>query len=399
MILSSLRSINLSLDYGFFWPLIAFLLSILVSYVCYPAIIRVSKVKRLMPKPNHRSVHKVRTPNLGGIGVFIAINLIITFLGNYFEDDNLLSILGAITILFFTGLIDDLIDMKAKHKLLSQVLTTLAIVLLTNLRIHNFHGILGIYELPYFVSIILTVLGYVLIINAYNLIDGVDGLAGTYAIAITSFFGIFYFFNGNDSMFFLSICIVGALISFLFFNFSTKEKIFMGDTGSMVIGFLLAYQAFGFLSVEFNPVFLIQSTKAPIFILALFTFPFLDTIRVFVIRILNKKNPLTADRNHIHHVFLDSGLKHWKISVIVSALSMFTVLGMFVFNELSINKQLIFLVGLWGAFIVFVRNMKLLNNIKQGVQATQFTEDVLTEKKEHDGEEHRGKRIVMRDMA
>ena len=129
MILSSLRTINLSLDYGFFWPLIAFLLSILVSYICYPAIIRVSKVKRLMPMPNHRSVHKVRTPNLGGIGVFIAINLIVTFLGNYFEDDNLLSLLGAITILFFTGLIDDLIDMKAKHKLLSQVLTTLAIVL------------------------------------------------------------------------------------------------------------------------------------------------------------------------------------------------------------------------------------------------------------------------------
>jgi UDP-N-acetylmuramyl pentapeptide phosphotransferase/UDP-N-acetylglucosamine-1-phosphate transferase len=399
MILFSLRTINLSLDYGFFWPLIAFSLSILVSYICYPAIIKVSKVKRLMPKPNHRSVHKVRTPNLGGIGVFIAINLIITFLGNYFEDDNLLSLLGAITILFFTGLIDDLIDMKAKHKLLSQVLTTLAIVVLTNLRIHNFHGILGIYELPYFISVILTVLGYVLIINAYNLIDGVDGLAGTYAITITSFFGIFYFFNGNDSMFFLSICIVGALISFLFFNFSKKEKIFMGDTGSMVVGFLLAYQAFGFLSVDFNPVFLIQSTKAPIFILALFTFPFVDTIRVFVIRILNGKNPLTADRNHIHHVFLDQGIKHWKISLIASVLSLFTVLGMFIFNELNINKQLIFLVGLWGTFIVFVRNMKLLNNIKEGVQATQFTEDVLSEEEENDGETHRGKRIVMRDLA
>ena len=256
--------------------------------MCYPAIIRISKVKRLAARPNHRSVHKVRIPNLGGIGVFVAINLIITFLGNYFEDDNLLSLLGAITILFFTGLVDDLIDMKAKHKLLSQIITTLAIVLLTNLRIHNFHGILGLYELPYFVSVILTVFGYVLIINAYNLIDGVDGLAGTYAITITSFFGIFYFFNGNDSMFFLSICIVGSLISFLVFNFSKKEKIFMGDTGSMVIGFLLAYQAFGFLSVEFNPAFLIQSSKAPVFILALFTFPFVDTIRVFVIRILKR---------------------------------------------------------------------------------------------------------------
>jgi UDP-N-acetylmuramyl pentapeptide phosphotransferase/UDP-N-acetylglucosamine-1-phosphate transferase len=390
----SLRTINLSLDYGFFWPLIAFLLSILVSYICYPAIIRVSKIKRLMAKPNHRSVHKVRTPNLGGIGVFVAINLIITFLGNYFEDENLLSLLGAITILFFTGLIDDLIDMKAKHKLISQVVTTLVIVLLTNLRIHNFHGILGLYELPYIVSVILTVLGYVLIINAYNLIDGVDGLAGTYAITITSFFGIFYFFNGNDSMFFLSICIVGSLISFLVFNFSKKEKIFMGDTGSMVIGFLLAYQAFGFLSVEFNPVFLIQSSKAPVFILALFTFPFVDTIRVFVIRVLNGQKPFTADRNHIHHVFLDYGLKHWKISLVACLFSLLTVLGMFLFNELSINKQLMFLVCLWGTFILFVRNLKLLNNIKGEVEKGQFTEEVKVEVKEH-----KGKTIVMRDMA
>ena len=390
----SLRTINLSLDYGFFWPLIAFLLSILVSYMCYPAIIRISKVKRLAARPNHRSVHKVRIPNLGGIGVFVAINLIITFLGNYFEDDNLLSLLGAITILFFTGLVDDLIDMKAKHKLLSQIITTLAIVLLTNLRIHNFHGILGLYELPYFMSVILTVFGYVLIINAYNLIDGVDGLAGTYAITITSFFGIFYFFNGNDSMFFLSICIVGSLISFLVFNFSKKEKIFMGDTGSMVIGFLLAYQAFGFLSVEFNPAFLIQSSKAPVFILALFTFPFVDTIRVFVVRILKGQNPLTADKNHIHHVFLDYGLKHWKISLVACLFSMLTVLGMFMFNELTINKQIMLLIGVWGTFIVFISNLKLLNKIKEVVQRTELPENTMTEEKVH-----KGKRIVMRDLA
>ena len=379
----SLRTINLSLDYGFFWPLIAFLLSILVSYMCYPAIIRIYKVKRLAARPNHRSVHKVRIPNLGGIGVFVAINLIITFLGNYFEDDNLLSLLGAITILFFTGLVDDLIDMKAKHKLLSQIITTLAIVLLTNLRIHNFHGILGLYELPYFMSVILTVFGYVLIINAYNLIDGVDGLAGTYAMTITSFFGIFYFFNGNDSMFFLSICIVGSLISFLVFNFSKKEKIFMGDTGSMVIGFLLAYQAFGFLSVEFNPAFLIQSSKAPVFILALFTFPFVDTIRVFVVRILKGQNPLTADKNHIHHVFLDYGLKHWKISLVACLFSMLTVLGMFMFNELTINKQIMLLIGVWGTFIVFISYLKLLNKIKEVVQRTELPENTMTEEKVH----------------
>jgi UDP-N-acetylmuramyl pentapeptide phosphotransferase/UDP-N-acetylglucosamine-1-phosphate transferase len=216
------HAINVSLNYGFFWPAIAFFLSILLSYLCYPVIIRISKAKRLMTKPSHRSVHRFKTPNLGGIGIFLAINLIITFLGNYFNDSTLLSLLGSITILFFTGLIDDLVGMKPKSKVLCQVIASLSIILITDLRIESLYGLLGVFELSYVFSIMLTVFFFVLLINAYNLIDGVDGLAGSYAIAVTSFFGIFYFVNGNQSMFFLSISIVGSLISFLIFNFSKK---------------------------------------------------------------------------------------------------------------------------------------------------------------------------------
>lgn len=374
----SLRSINPSFDYGFFWPLIVFLLSITISYLCYPMIIRVSKMKRLMSKPNHRSVHKVKIPNLGGIGIFIAINLIITFLGNYFEDSNLLGLVGAITILFFTGLIDDLIEIKAKQKILMQVIAAAAIIFLTNFRIHNLHGFLGIFELSYIASTTLTIATYIVLINAYNLIDGV---AGSYAITITSFFGLFYFFNGNDSMFFLSISIVGALISFLIFNFSKKEKIFMGDTGSMVIGFLLAYQAMGFLNVEFNPNFLIKNTKAPIFVLALFSFPLIDTCRVFILRALKKKNPFTADKNHIHHVFLDFGLKHWKISLLGSFFSIAMVYSVFMFNELSMNKQLLILLSLSTITVVLVNNLKLLNRFNNKKQKLQEEKNILEEKK------------------
>ena len=393
--MNSLNStINFSIDFGFILPLFTLSVALIVSYISYPVIIKVANVKNLMAEPNQRDVHSTKTPNLGGIGIFLAIYLVVTFLGNYFEGENLLNLSGAMIVMFFIGLVDDLVGVSPKSKLIGQILVALSIILMTDLRLESLYGVFGIYELPYVVSVMLSLLFFVTIINAYNLIDGVDGLAGTYAITITSFFGIFYFFNGNDSMFFLSICIVGALISFLVFNFSKKEKIFMGDTGSMVIGFLLAYQAFGFLSVEFNPVFLIQSSKAPVFILALFTFPFVDTIRVFVIRVLNGQKPFTADRNHIHHVFLDYGLKHWKISLVACLFSLLTVLGMFLFNELSINKQLMFLVCLWGTFILFVRNLKLLNNIKGEVKKDQFTEEVKVEVKEH-----KGKTIVMRDMA
>ena len=387
------HTINLSLDYGFFWPAIAFSLSILLSYLCYPVIIRVSKAKRLMAKPNHRSVHRFKTPNLGGIGIFIAINLIITFLGNYFEDSTLLSLLGSITILFFTGLIDDLVGMKPKSKVLCQVVASLSIILITDLRITSLYGLLGVFELSYPFSIMLTVFFFVLLINAYNLIDGVDGLAGSYAIAVTVFFGLFYFANGNNSMFFLSICIVGSLISFLIFNLSKKEKIFMGDTGSMVIGFLLAYQAINFMSVDFNPNFMIQNTKSPIFVLALFSFPLIDTARVFLLRIIKRKSPFSADKNHIHHVFLEYDLKHWKIAALASFYTMMLVLTVFIFNDLTINKQVFLLLGLWAATVVIVNNLNLKNQLREQNSNIPIEEDLKKEEK------LKGKTIILRDLA
>lgn len=385
------HAINISLDYGFFWPLIAFSLSILLSYLCYPVIIRISKAKRLMSKPNHRSVHRFKTPNLGGIGIFIAINLIITFLGNYFQDSTLLSLIGAITILFFTGLTDDLVGLKPKSKILCQVIASLSIIFITDLRITSLYGLLGVFELSYPFSIMLTVFFFVLLINAYNLIDGVDGLAGSYAIAVTMFFGLFYFANGNKSMFFLSISIVGSLISFLIFNLSKKEKIFMGDTGSMVIGFLLAYQAINFMSVDFNPNFMIQNTKSPIFILALFSFPLIDTARVFLLRLMKRKSPFTADKNHIHHVFLEYGLKHWKIAALISFYTVSIVFVVFIFNDLTINKQITLLMGLWVATVLFVNNLSLTSKLKGENQ-----EKIVSNK---NSKKQKGKTIILRDMA
>ncbi|MDD7914966.1 MraY family glycosyltransferase [Polaribacter ponticola] len=322
-------------------------------------------MKKLTSKPNHRSVHKVRTPNLGGIGIFITINLIITFLGNYFDDQNLFSVLGATTLLFFLGLMDDLIELKAKQKILGQIVAVVAIIVMTGVRIENLYGLFGINELYYSVSIALTVFMYILFINAYNLIDGVDGLAGSYAITITSFFGVFYFFNRNDSMFFLCLSLVGALISFLIFNFSKKEKIFMGDTGSMIVGFLLSYFAISFLSVSFNPEFLIQNVKAPVFVLALFSFPLIDTLRVFMLRLMKRKSPFTADKNHIHHVLLKSGLQPWKISVLVSVFSSLVVFGVFIFNDLTLNKQTILLFSFWVISVIVIQNLYLSNKLKK----------------------------------
>lgn len=139
----------------------------------------------------------------------------------------------------------------------------------------------------------------------------------------------------------------------------------MGDTGSMIVGFLLCYQAIMFINVDFNPNFLIKSTKSPIYILALFSFPLLDTGRVFMLRILKNKSPFSADKNHIHHVFLKYGLEHWKISLMVSVFTIAMVFSVFIFNDSSMNKQAVFLIGTWTTCIVVISNLKMYNKLKR----------------------------------
>ncbi len=346
-------------SFGLVWLFIAFSISLTVSYFSYPVIIRVSKLKELIPQPNHRSSHSLKIPNLGGIGIFLALNVAITFFGNYFQDQKLFNLLGALTFMFFVGLVDDLISVRPKSKLIGQIVASLYIILVTDLRIESLQGLFGIYELSFVISVALTVLMFVVLINAYNLIDGVDGLAGGFAITVSVIFAIIYYLNANYSMVFLSVSIIGALTSFLTFNFSTKNKIFMGDTGSMIIGFLLAYQAVNFMSLDFSENFMFLGSKSVIYILAIFTYPLLDTIRVFFIRIKAGYSPFTADKNHIHHILLEKGLKHWEISLVVSLFTITAFFGMSVFSKLEINKIAFILGSLWFFTALIVGNLKL----------------------------------------
>ena len=350
---------SLNLDSNLIWPAVAFCASLLVSYFSYPVIIRVAKLKSLMADVNERSSHVVRTPNLGGVGIFLAINLMITFLGNFLGDSFLLNLLGAITIMFFVGLVDDLISIRPKSKLIGQIVASLYITLATNIRIENLHGLLGIHELPYLISIVLTVLLFITLINAYNLIDGVDGLAGIFAITANVFFAGFFYLNDNYAMFFLCFSIVGALTAFLMFNFSKKNKVFMGDTGSMIIGFLLAYQSVNFLSVDFSETLLLSNAKAPIYFLALFSFPFIDTVRVFFIRIKAGKSPFAADKNHIHHILLGYGLEHWKVTLTASVFTISIVAAISIFNELDINRMILVLGTMWMLSVLAISNFNL----------------------------------------
>lgn len=326
------------------WMAIALCFSAFVSYKAYPIIIKISKLKGLMQEPGNRSSHVVETPNLGGIGIFLGIICTLTFIGSILSYNNLLCLIGASTFIFFTGLKDDLVEISPLNKLMGQIIASLCIIIISDVRIYSFFGIFGIHTLPYIISVIFTLFVFILLINAFNLIDGVDGLAASIAITSSIIFGTLFYINGNHSMLFISLSLIGALSTFLIFNFSKSQKLFMGDTGSMIVGFFMTYQGISFLGMNNSIEMFSSMANTPILVIAIFSFPLMDTCRVFTIRLMQKRSPFSADKNHIHHNLLSLGFKHWEISIIASVFVLVMAVIAYTFNTVNLHAALFYLV-------------------------------------------------------
>ncbi|MBQ0768664.1 MAG: undecaprenyl/decaprenyl-phosphate alpha-N-acetylglucosaminyl 1-phosphate transferase, partial [Bizionia sp.] len=170
-----------------------------------------------------------------------------------------------------------------------------------------------------------------------NLIDGIDGLAGALGTLISGFMGLVFFYSGYFFYSLMSLALVGALVGFLIYNFSHKRKIFLGDTGSMVVGFVLAFQVVLYLGLSsFKPDLLVFK-NAPVFVLALLSYPLIDTLRVFLIRIINKRSPFSADRCHIHHRLIDLGFSHILATILISLYTIIITVMAFALNDLPVN--------------------------------------------------------------
>ena len=312
----------------------------------YPVIIYVSKTKGLMDVPEGRRVHTDQVPNLGGMGLFITFSLtlllFVPFLNNTVEDlSNILSLLSATIILLFLGIKDDLVFITPKKKLVIQLIAVSMVCILQDVRITDFHGLLGIGELPYIVSVAFSIFVFVLVINAVNLIDGIDGLASSIGILASLSFGIAFYMAGNHMMAIFSAVLIGSLFGFLRYNLSIDRKIFMGDCGSLVVGFLLAYQGICFVNINPEFVRMYNPNNSAILLLAILSYPLFDLLRVFTVRIMQKKSPFEADRNHIHHRLLGLGLNHKQSTLLIFVSNLTLILITYLTSDLSININLI----------------------------------------------------------
>lgn len=321
--------------------ILSFSISFLLCFTAIPKIIKVSYRKQLMAVPGKRSSHNQKVPVLGGVAIYFAI----TVVSCIFSPEMLFKVRffpAALVLLFFIGLMDDLLMVAPRKKLYAQIIGGLMIVVGSNIRIESFFGLLGVYELPYLVSVIFTVFTIVLIINSYNLIDGIDGLAGSVGILISTCF-VFIFFRLFDyQMGFLAISLLGALLAFLYFNLSNESKIFMGDTGSMVVGFLISFMAIKFMNLSSMPWVMIKS--APVVSIAILIVPIIDTLSVIIIRLMKGGSPLKADKNHIHHRVLRLGFNHIQTTLIICASNVLLIAFGYLIRHLNINLMLILLI-------------------------------------------------------
>jgi UDP-N-acetylmuramyl pentapeptide phosphotransferase/UDP-N-acetylglucosamine-1-phosphate transferase len=329
--------------------------TLLVSFRLYPIIIYVVNRKGLMDDPDERSAHSNKVPTLGGMGLFIVFSLTVMLLSVLADLSRpellkLVSLLAATLLLLIMGVKDDLVLMSPKKKLVGQLLAVSMVIFLSDIRITHFQGLLGIGELPYWVSVFFTFFVFILVINAVNLIDGIDGLAGSIAVLSSITFGIFFLLNEQYLLSLISFALIGSLIGFLYYNLSNTQKLFMGDSGSLLIGFLLAYQGVAFLGVNENALTSFAIPNAPILLLAILSYPLLDTLRVFSIRVWQKRSPFSADRNHIHHRLLDLGNAHEQATLIVSVLNISIIGLVLLLDDLNINVQLVISVLIGSSF-------------------------------------------------
>ncbi|SEA45831.1 MraY family glycosyltransferase [Bizionia paragorgiae] len=317
------------------------LFSLVVTLVVMPKVILISKKKNLTALPNNRTSHSGIVPTLGGIGVFtgllLTVNIVAVLFASYTQVVDLLIFNILVLMLLLVGIFDDIINLAARRKFLYQIIIALIFVISTNIRIQSFGGLFGIGSMPYILSVVFSVFVIVLIINAYNLIDGIDGLAGALGTLISMFMAVVFFNSGHFFYSLMSISLIGGLVGFLVYNFSHRRKIFLGDTGSMVVGFVLAFQVILYLQLSITTNDMVVFANAPIFVLALLSYPLIDTLRVFTVRILNKRSPFSADRRHIHHRLLDLGLRHIWATVLVAIYTIMITCLAFVLNDLPIN--------------------------------------------------------------
>jgi len=326
--------------------LLASLVSFIVAFTSIPVVIKIADAKKLFDLPDERKIHFIPIPSLGGVGIFAAMMLSISTLVYFPETPGLQYFLGAAVIIFFLGLKDDILLISPMKKFAGQLIAAFLLVYPGHFQLTSLHGFLGLTALNPVFSMLFSYTTILVVMNAFNLIDGVDGLAGTLGLVSTLFFGVVFAIENDFAYAILAFSMAASLLAFLLYNYS-PAKVFMGDTGSLLLGLVNAVLVIRFINTASLPGTVLQFSAAPAIGFAALFVPLMDTLRVTVLRVYQGHSPFDPDVNHIHHLLMKRGLSHMQITGLLGLMAMGYIAFAILIQSMGINFVIagLFLIG------------------------------------------------------
>ncbi|MEO7446421.1 MAG: MraY family glycosyltransferase [Ferruginibacter sp.] len=332
-------------------------LAFMITFFAIPVIIQVAKNKNLFDEPDERKVHKAVIPTLGGLGIFAGFIIALLMGTPPGPATPLQYVVAACVVIFFLGMKDDIMIISASKKFIGQLIAAGILIKFGNIHITNMHGFLGFYEIPHVAGVILSVFTIIVITNSFNLIDGIDGLAGSLGFLTSIVFGVYFYYIDELGYAVMAFALSGSLISFLIYNFS-PAKIFMGDTGSLLVGLINSVLVISFINTAGTPTHSFPLEASPAIGFAILMLPLFDTLRVFGLRILDRRSPFSPDRNHIHHFLLDLGLSHRQITLSCVGVNVMFILLAFLLRHLGTTTVIFILLAVGTAITSLIFYMR-----------------------------------------
>lgn len=371
--------------------LLSIFISFAITFLAIPVIIKVAEQKMLFDVPDERKVHVTPIPSLGGLGIFAGFVITALLTISFNNAAEFQFFIAASLVIFFLGIKDDILVITPLKKFIGQVLAAFLIIYKGGVQIKSMHGFLGIYDMPELFSLLLTYFTVLVIINSFNLIDGVDGLAGSLGFMATSLLGLYFLKVELIPYAILSFSLAGSLAAFLVFNFQ-PAKIFMGDTGSLLIGLICSILVIKFINVSTTSNVHFPIGASPAIGFAVLMIPLLDTLRVFAIRIFYRRSPFSPDRNHVHHLLLDRGLSHQSITIILVGINILFIVLAYLGRSIGCTLLLLSIVAAFFTGIsllyytrpkyhLFIKARKAKNGMKTGSSKILISKSALLEEK------------------
>ena len=358
---------------------IPFIVAFCATLWIHPKILRIAILKNLVDNPDARKLQRNPVPVMGGLAVFFGIVAGLCSSQIAFFSPGVFVLMAAMTIMLYTGTIDDILDLTPRTRFIIEIVVVAFIMLVNNSGINHFWGLWGINFIPVWIAAPLTIFAAVGIINAINLIDGVNGLSSGFCFMASVMFAIMLYISGNTHMTILAVTAAGAIIPFFLHNvFGNTTKMFIGDGGTLVIGTMMSMFVVSTLKGTSLSASLANDGMGLIpFTLAVLAVPVFDTLRVMSMRILRKQSPFHPDKTHLHHLFIELGFSHIGTTVSILTLNFLIILAWFASYKMgaSIDVQLYIVLTL-SILITFVFYKFAKVQIKNKTKALRFLQRI-----------------------